>query len=148
MSYIPEKYITTADAYDSVGITEEQQKTITAEERKRYQDWVRQANDRIETELFADSDVIPLEKGTPIFTYAKDAGIHWITYKRRSWLGSINAKDAKDDYNEVIKLAKTLLQKTPTARTIPIQIAETSNFGDQYQIGFSQSQGFPTSLLY
>lgn len=146
--YIPEKYITTADAFDSQGISETQQKTITAEERKRYADWTRQANDLIETELFPDSDVIPLEKDSQIFTYSKDAGIHWITYKRRSWLGSINAKDAKDDYNSSIKLAKQLLQRLPTDRTAPIQEAETTDFGKQYQIGFSQSQGYPTDLLY
>ena len=146
--YIPEKYITTADAFDSQGISEVQQKTITAEERKRYSDWTRQANDLIETELFPDSDVIPLEKGTQIFTYAKDACIHWITYKRRSWLGSINAKAAKEDYHSSIKLDKALLQRLPTAKTIPIQEAETTDFGRQYQIGFSQSQGFPTDLLY
>jgi len=146
--YIPQKYITTADAFDSQGITEELQKTMPSEERKRYQDWVREANDRVETELFESSDVIPLEEGTTIFTYAKDAALNWVRYKQRNQIGSVNAKDSKNDYKESIVLAKKLLAMTPTERQAPIQEAETTKFNEQYQFGYSQNQGYPSDFLY
>jgi len=146
--YIPQKYITTADAFDSQGITEAIQKNMPSEERKRYQDWVREANDRVETELFEYSDVIPLEKGSRIFTYAKDASLDWVRYKQRNQIGSVNAKDSKDDYKENIVLAKKLLAKTPTERQVPIQEADTTDFNNQYQFGYSQTQGYPTDFLF
>jgi len=146
--YIPQKYITTADAFDSQGITEAIQKNMSSEERKRYQDWVREANDRVETELFESSDVIPLEQGTTIFTYAKDAALNWVRYKQRNQIGSINAKDSKDDYKENIALAKKLLAFTPTERQAPIQEEDHTEFGEQYQFGYSQTQGYPTDFLY
>jgi len=146
--YIPQKYITTADAFDSQGITEKLQKNMSSEERKRYQDWVREANDRVEIELFEYSDVIPLVEGTTIFTYAKDAALNWVRYKQRNRIGSSNAKDSKDDYKENIVLAKKLLARTPTERQAPIQEAETTDFNNQYQFGYSQTQGYPTEFLY
>ncbi len=130
------------------GITETIQKTMSAEERKEFQGWVRQANNLVETSLFEDSDVIPLENGTPIFAYAKDSANYWVTYKRRSKLGSINAKDAERDFDRSIKLAKILLKKTPTERNEPIQEPVTTDFGEQYQISYSQTQGYPPDFLY
>lgn len=146
--YIPQKYITTADAFDSQGITEAIQKNMSSEERKRYQDWVREANDKVETKLFEFSDVIPLEKGTRIFTYARDAAINWVRYKQRNQIGSVNAKDSKDDFNDNIKDARMLLAKTPTERQAPIQEADTTDFNNQYQFGYSQTQGYPTDFLF
>jgi len=146
--YIPQKYITTADAFDSQGITEAIQKNMPSEERKRYQDWVREANNKVETKLFEFSDVIPLEEGTTIFTYAKDAALNWVRYKQRNHIGSVNAKDSKDDFNDNIKDAQILLAKTPTEKQAPIQLAETTDFNNQYQFGYSQNQGYPSDFLY
>lgn len=146
--YIPQKYITTADAFDSQGITEAIQKNMAAEERKRYQDYVREANDKVETKLFEFSDVIPLEQGTPIFTYARDAALNWVLYKQRNRIGSANAKDSKADFLDNIKDARRLLAMTPTERQEPIQEAETTKFGEEYQFGYSQTQGYPTDFLF
>lgn len=146
--YIPQKYITTADAFDSQGISESIQKTMSSEERKRYQDWVREANDRVETELFESSDVIPLVEGTKVFTYAKDAALNWVRYKQRNNIGSPNAKDSKADYKDNIVLAKKVLAFTPTERQEPIQEPVTTDFNDQYQLGYSQTQGYPEELLF
>ena len=146
--YIPQKYINTADALDAQGISEEIQKTMSAEERKRYADWVREANNKVETNLFEYSDVIPLVKGTPIFTYSKDAALNWVRYKQRNRIGSPNAKDSKQDFKDNIDEAKKLLAKTPTKRQEPIQEPETTDFGDQYQLGYSQTQGYPPDLLF
>lgn len=146
--YIPQKYIITADAFDSQGITEAIQKNMSGEERKRYQDYVREANDKVETKLFEFSDVIPLVAGTPIFTYARDAALNWVLYKQRNRIGSQNAKDSKADFNDNIKDAKRVLAMTPTERQEPIQEAETTNFNDEYQFGYSQTQGYPTDFLF
>ncbi len=146
--YIPQKYISTADAFDSQGISEVLQKTMSSEERKRYSDWVREANNKVETNLFEYSDVIPLEEGTTIFTYAKDAAINWVRYKQRDRIGSPNAKNAKNDFKENISDARKLLEKTPTERQEPIQEAETTEFGEEYQPGYSQTQGYPEDLLF
>ncbi len=122
--YIPQKYISTADALDSQGISEAIQKTMSAEERKRYSDWVREANNKVETNLFEFSDVIPLEKNTSIFTYAKDAALNWVRYKQRNRIGSPNAKDSKQDYQDNIDSAKKLLAKTPTKRPWGVSVFE------------------------
>ena len=146
--YIPEKYITTADAYDSQVISEELQKKLTGEEKKRFQQWVREANDKVETSLFPNSDVIPLEFGTTIYTYAKDAAINWVTWKKRDWTGSLNAKDAKSDFKENIALAKEVLKRTPTLREEPIQKADHTDSLLDYKIPYSQTQGYPPDILY
>lgn len=146
--YIPEPYITTADAYDAVGITEAKQKTLTAEVKKRYQQWVRETNDKIENELFPDADAIPLVEGSKEYTYAKDAGINWIKYKQRSRTGSANAKEAKADYRENIDLAKQYLKRVPTEKNMPIIVAETTNSLEDHQFGYSQTQGYPPDTLY
>lgn len=145
--YIPEKYITTADAFDSVGITEALQKTITDEERKRYQEWVREANNKVEIGLFPDSDVIPITDAK-LLAYVKSAAIDWVTYKKRSWQGSANSKEALDDFKSNLEDAKTYLQRIPSERTAPIQEPVTTDFGDQYQIAYSQTQGYPPDFLY
>jgi hypothetical protein len=147
--YIPEKYISVPNAMDSLGITEALQKTITPEEKKRYQDWTRNANNRVETELFPDSDAIPLVEGSNEFTYARSACVHWVLYERRNYTGSANAKDALEAYNKDIELAKQYLKRLPSDKNIPIQVADTTDsVGDNYKIPYSQTQGYPPSILY
>jgi hypothetical protein len=148
-AYIPEKYITTATAMDSLGITEALQKTITPEEKKRYQDWVRDANNKVEASLFPDSDSIPLTFGNPEYTYARSAAINWVLYKRRNYTGSKNAADSKADFEADIELCRQYLKRIPTAKNIPIQLAETTDVvADNYKIPYSQTQGYPPDILY
>ncbi len=146
--YTPRKYLTTADVFDLMGISEEKQKTISAEEKKRYQTWVREANNNVETELFPDSDVIPLTEGTPIFTYAKSAAYNWVLYKKRDFSGSKNAPAAKNDYDREIKLAKQLLKRTPSKRDEPIQKAELTDSLEDLIVPYSQTLGYPIDSLF
>lgn len=147
-AYIPEKYLTKPEAYDECGINETLQADLTQAEKARFAGWVREGNNKVETNLFPDSDSIPLVKGTPIFTYARDAVINWVQYKRRNYTGSINAKESKNDFLDNIKLAKELLKRTPTEKNIPIQKAEVTDSLENYKIPYSQTQGYPPDILY
>ena len=147
-AYIPEKYFTVDDAYDACGIAETDQANLTEEEKNRFSFWVREANDKIEVALFPDSDSIPLEKGTQIFTYARDAGLNWVLYKKRSLTGSLNAKEAKSDYQDNIKLAQTYLKRQPTEKNFPIQKVEATDSLEDFVIPYSQTQGYPPDTLY
>ena len=147
-TYIPEKYLTTSEAFDHIGISEEKQKTISAEERKRYASWVREANSKVETELFPDFDVIPITANTPLFTYVRSAALNWVVYKKRDYSGSKNARDAKNDYDRDIKLAKTLVAMTPSKRDEPIQETQITDSLEELIIPYSQTLGYPPDLLY
>lgn len=146
--YTPGKILTTADVFDLMGISEEKQKTISAEEKKRYQTWVREANNLVETELFPDSDVIPITEGTPLYTYVKSAAYNWVLYKKRDYSGSKNAPAAKDDYKYNIRLAKKLVAMTPSKRDEPIQEVEVTDSLEEVIIPYSQTLGYPPDLLY
>lgn len=147
-AYIPEKYFTIDDAYDACGIEESDQANLTEAEKNRFERWTREGNDKIEVSLFPDSDSIPLVAGSQIFTYARDAGLNWVLYKKRTLTGSINAKEAKSDYQDNIKLAQTYLKRQPTDKNFPIQKAEHTDSLEDFLIPYSQSQGFPTETLY
>lgn len=146
--YIPEKYITTSEVFDHFGITEAKQQSMTEIERNRYRNWVRKANNRVETELFPDSDSIPLTFGDAIFTYARDAALDWVVYQKRDYAGSRNALSAKNDYDRDIKLAKSYLKRTPTKKNEPIQAPVTTDTLSDFIIPYSQTQGFPLDTLY
>lgn len=146
--YIPAKYITSSDAFDHLGISEEKQKTISAEERKRYAGWVREANDLVESGLFGASDVIPLAAGSKEFTFAKMAALNWVVYKKRDFAGSKNAPAARKDYHLNLEYCKHLLERIPTKRTEPIQKAETTDSLEDLIIPYSQTLGYPPDLLY
>jgi len=146
--YIPEKYISVPNAMDSLGITAKLQKTITPEEKKRYQDWTRNANNRIEAALFPDGDDTPLVEGTKEYTYARSAGIHWVLYERRNYTGSKNAADAKEDYEADIKLVQEYLKRLPSKKNEPIQLAEVTDSLEDYILPYSQTQGYPPDILY
>lgn len=147
-TYIPEKYLTTSEAFDHIGISEEKQKTISAEERKRYASWVREGNSKAETELFPDTDIIPIAKGTTLFTYIRSAVLNWVVYKKRDFSGSKNARDAKNDYDRDIKLAKKLVAMTPSKRDEPIQETQITDQLEDFIIPYSQTLGYPPDLLY
>ena len=147
--YIPEKYISESNAYDSLGISIDAQKNLTQAEKKRFQDWVRNANTNVEISLFPDAEAIPLVEGDAIFTYARAAALHWVEYERRNYTGSANAKESKQKFEEDIQKCKELLKRTPTSRNTPIQAAEvTDSVGDNYKIPYSQTQGYPPNILY
>ncbi len=146
--YIPEKYLTTPDAFKYFGITEEEQQNISAEERTRYQNWVRSANDLVETSLINYSEQIPLEVGSQEFTYAKDAALSWVVYKKRDKEGAKNASSAKSEALMYIDKIIELLKFKPTTRTQPIQIADVTDITEEYELGYSQTQGYPPEQLY
>jgi len=146
--YIPEKYLTTSDAFKHFGITEEEQQNISAEERTRYQNWVRSANDLVETSLINYTDQIPLEVGSQEFTYAKDAALSWVVYKKRDKEGAKNASSAKSEALMYIDKIIELLKFKPTTRTIPIQTADVTDVVADYELGYSQTQGYPEDQLF
>lgn len=146
--YTPQKVLTVSDVLDLLGFTEAQQQTISAEERNRYQTWVREANNNVETDLFLDADVIPLTEGSTIYTYAKSAAYNWVVYKKRDFAGSKNAPAAKDDYKTDINRAKRLLQMTPTKRDEPIQLPLTTDSLEDFIVPYSQTLGYPQDLLF
>lgn len=146
--YIPEKYLSTADAFKHFGITEEDQKDISAEERTRYQNWVRSGNDLVETSLINFSEQIPLESGSQEFTYAKDAALAWVIYKKRDKEGAKNAGAAKSEALMYIDKIVQLLKFKPTTRTVPIQLADVTDIAADYEIPYSATQGYPPDQLY
>lgn len=147
-AYTPQKIITVSDVLDLFGFTEAQQQTLSAEERNRYQTWVREANTNVETDLFLDSDVTPVTEGTPVHTYAKSAAYNWVVYKKRDFAGSKNANAAKDDYKTDINRAKRFLQMTPTKKGEPIQLPVTTDSLEDFIVPYSQTLGYPQDLLF
>jgi len=146
--YVPLKYITVTEALDAVGVTKEQQKTISQSDRDQYQSWTREANTLVESGLFPEANAIPLDEGSKEFTFAKQAAKQWVIYKKRDLVGSINAGAARKDYELNLKLAKQYLERLPTERTIPIQLADVTDSLENFEIPYSQTQGYPIDLLY
>jgi len=143
-----DKYITLADFLDRIGIKEADQDQLTTELRNRYQRFVDESNAAIEAELINLSATIPLKADSKELTYSQHAAMHWAIYLKRDFVGSRNAKNAKADYEKDINLLKELLKFEPTDRTIPIQIAETTDSLVDVIIPYSQTQGYPPELLY
>ncbi len=146
--YTPLRYITVTEALDAVGVTKEQQKSISQADRDQYQSWTKEANTLIESSLFPDSDIIPLDEGSKEFTFAKQAAKQWVIYKKRDLVGSINAGAAKKDFELNIKLAKQYLKRVPTLKDEPIQKADVTDSLEDFIIPYSQTQGYPVDLLY
>jgi len=146
--YDPEKYITTAEVFKDFGITEEDQKNISAEERSRYQNWTREGNNNVQTALTKFSDTAELEQGSEELTYARDAVLNWVRYKKRDKEGAKNANNARRDFLDKIQGIKDLLSSRPTLKQEPIQIAETTDSVSNYQLGYSQTQGYPEDQLF
>lgn len=145
--YKPQEFISIDEALQYVGYTETQAKQLNAQDRAQYLNWVRQANNLVETSLSNFVDVLPFEAGSKEITYAKQAALDWVMYKKRDMAGSLNARNAKSDHEGNIASMIKELQKRPTDRTYPIGVERTNSLED-YMIPYSQTQGFPPDLLY
>lgn len=145
--YIAERYITIDDALDNLGFTKPQQESMPQIEKNRYQDWVKESNNKIEIALSEFTDVLPLKAGSQEMTFAKSAALNWLIYKKRDLAGSKNATNAKGDYDRDILDIKTLLRKRPTDKQFPIGVKRSDSLQD-YAIPYSQTSGWPPDLLY
>lgn len=148
-NYISEKYVTTDDALLHLGFTPDQIKALPGTERTRYQNWVTEGNNKFEADTFPYTDNTPVLKGTKEYTFAKSAVLNWIVYKKRDKEGSKNASSARKDYEDDVQRVITLLSKSPTNKMYPIQKDNfTTDSTADIITPYSQTQGFPPSLLY
>lgn len=120
---------------------------MSNEDKVKYQNWVIEANNQVEADLFPLAEEIPLEKDSKEFAFAQSAALNWVVYKKRDLAGSRNAAAAKKDYEDDIERVKNYLRKKPTTRTNPIH-TKTSDSLDDYLIPYSQTQGVPPDILY
>ena len=148
MSYEPQKYITPADVFDHLGISEAEQKKLADGNRKKYDSWIKEANSLVNTSLINYTQQIPLIENTEEFYYAQSAALNWVIYKKRDKEGSKNAYNAKADFEMNIKKIVELLKFKPTGRTAPPAMEIVTDFEGQYLLGFSQTQGYPPDLLF
>lgn len=115
--------------------------------KARFLNWIKEANNNVETDLFPNSDVIPLDPTSEVYSYAKSAALNWLVYKNRDLAGSKNASAAKKDYEDDIERAKQFLKKTPTNKTYPIGVDRTDVL-NTYLIPYSENGGWPQGFLY
>ena len=120
--YVPEKYTTLDDALDHLGFTKVQINALDDITRNRYQNWVREGNNLVESTLFSVGNSNPLTKNTPEFTYAVSAVLSWVVYKKRDKEGSKNAINAREDHDRDIEKLKEYLVATRTERTVTASI--------------------------
>ena len=145
--YSSDKYITFEDGLRRLGWSESQIKEISAEDKSKYISWAKEANGNVEAETFIVSDNTPLPKGTPQYTFARNAALNWFVYKSRDEAGSKNATNAKNDYDRDIKACIELIRHTPTQKTYPIEVKRTHSMKDVIT-PYSQTNGWPKDLLY
>lgn len=120
--YTPEKYVTLQDALAHLGWTKVQINTIDEITKSRYQNWVRQANNLVETTLFDLGNTNPLAATSEEFAYAKAAALDWVVYKKRDKEGSRNATNAKADHKQNLDQLRILLTAKRTDRTKTVAI--------------------------
>jgi len=125
-AFVPEKYVTLNDALEHLGWTKVQINTITEIEKNRYQNWVREANNLVETTLFKVGNESPLLETSKEYAYAKAAALNWVVYKKRDKEGSQNAVNAKSDHKDNLNMLISLLTATRTDRTKTVAIAGKS----------------------
>lgn len=145
--YVAGRYITIDEGFQHLGYTTVQKNTMAEVDRSRYINWIKEANNNVETDLFPASDVIPLDPASQVFSYAKSAALNWLMYKKRDLAGSRNASAAKSDYDRDIERARNFLAKTPTQKMYPIGVDRTDVL-DTYIIPYSENQGWPPDFLY
>jgi len=121
-AYVPEKYITLQDSLEHLGWTTVQINAIPKVEKDRFQNWVRQANNLIEGILFKFSDGTPLLPTTREYSYAIQAALDWVVYKKRDKEGSKNATSAKEDHKDNLTMLESLLTAKRTDRTKTVAI--------------------------
>jgi hypothetical protein len=145
--YASDKYITLEDALRHVGYSDATISSLPAEVKARFINWTKEANGNVESDTYIVTDGIPLPKGTPQYTFARNAALNWVMYKKRDWEGAKNSTNAKNDYDRDIKSCIELIRHTPTQRTYPIETSRTHSLANRI-IPYSQSNGYPPDLLY
>lgn len=141
------RYVKFNDVLDVLGFSKMQQEQLSNEIRARYLAWTKEANNKVEAELFPYSDVIPLTSGSKEEAFARSAALNWVIYKKRDREGSRNAKEARENYDSDIEMCKNLLKFTPTQRQAPA-LTQTSDSLSNFIVPYSQTQGYPTDLLF
>lgn len=146
-AYNSGRYITVLEGYGHLGYTPAQVAALAENVRARFLNWIKEANNNVETDLFPNSDVIPLDPTSEVYSYAKSAALNWLVYKNRDLAGSKNASAAKKDYEDDIERAKLFLKKLPTNKTYPIGVDHTDVL-NTYLIPYSENGGWPQGFLY
>lgn len=121
-AFVPEKYVTLNDALEHLGWTKVEINTITEIQKNRYQNWVREGNNLVETTLFKVGNDTPLKETSKEYAYAKSAALNWVVYKKRDKEGSANAASAKADHKDNLDMLISLLTATRTDRTKTVSI--------------------------
>lgn len=121
-AFVPEKYVTLQDALAHLGWTKVQINTIDEITKNRYQNWVREGNNLVETTLFKVGNDTPLLETSKEYAYAKSAALNWVVYKKRDKEGSRNATNVKNDHENDLKMIVELLTATRTDRTKTVAI--------------------------
>ena len=147
MSYNAGRYITVLEGYAHLGYTQDQIAGLDEVTRARFLNWIKEANNNVETDLFSASDVIPLDPTSQVYSYAKSAALNWLMYKFRDMEGSKNASASKKDYEDDIARARDFLKKTPTLKEYPIGVDRTDVL-NTYLIPYSENGGWPLGFLY
>jgi len=122
-AFVPEKYVTLNDSLEHLGWTKVQVNTIDEITKNRYQNWVREGNNLVETTLFNVGNESPLLETSKEFAYAKAAALDWVVYKKRDKEGSRNATNALNDHKMNLDMLIVLLTATRTDRTKTVAIA-------------------------
>ncbi len=122
-AFVPEKYVTLQDSLEHLGWTEKQINEIDKFTKNRYQNWVREGNNLVETTLFKVGNESPLLETSKEFAYAKAAALNWVVYKKRDKEGSRNSVNAKQDHKDNLDMLISLLTATRTDRTKTVAIA-------------------------
>jgi len=125
-AFVPEKYNTLQDSLEHLGWTKVQINTIDEITKNRYQNWVREGNNLVETTLFKVGNESPLLETSKEYAYAKAAALDWVVYKKRDKEGSRNAINALNDHKMNLDMLVSLLTATRTDRTKTVSIAGKS----------------------
>jgi len=125
-AFVPEKYVTLQDALEHLGWTKVQVNAIDEFTKSRYQNWVREGNNLVETTLFKVGNESPLLETSKEYAYAKSAALNWVVYKNRDKEGSRNAVNARQDHERDLEMLISLLTATRTDRTKTVAIAGKS----------------------
>jgi len=121
-AFVPEKYVTLQDALEHLGWTKVQVNAIDEFTKSRYQNWVREGNNLVETTLFKVGNESPLLETSKEYAYAKSAALNWVVYKDRDKEGSRNAVNARQDHERDLEMLISLLTATRTDRTKTVAI--------------------------
>ena len=121
-AFVPEKYNTLQDSLEHFGWTKLQINAIDEITKNRYQNWVREGNNLVETTLFKVGNDSPLLETSKEYAYAKAAALDWVVYKKRDKEGSQNAANALNDHKMNLEMLMSLLTATRTDRTKTVSI--------------------------